>query len=79
MPKASKENSKIKMSIMKSHLDKNEVWWSPAQQNDKPAATIVAGMIRRFKSNYASGAIKGKVNVLIFYENDILIHKEKIA
>lgn len=78
MPKASKENSKIRMSIMKAHGDDNEYWYSPAKQNNKPAATIVAGMIRRFHNNYASGAIKGKVNVLMFYENNSLIHKEKI-
>jgi len=78
MPKASPENSRIKMSILKSHSYDNETWWSPAQQNSKPAATIVAGMIRRFKDNYANGKIVGKVNVLMFYEDKNLIHKETI-
>lgn len=79
MPKASKENSKIRMSIMKAHGDANEYWYSPAEQNNKPSKIIVDGMVRRFKNYHAAGGIKGKVNVLLFYEDNFLIHKENIA
>lgn len=79
MPKANSQNSKIKMSILKAHGYQNQVWWSPAEQNSRSSSQVVAGMINRFLNNYALGKIEGKVNLLQFYENGILIHQHKIG
>ena len=74
MPISDPKLSKIKMFIMTKAGHKNLVWWSPIKENRKRSELIVTGMTRRFMKT----EIAKVTNVLMFYENEILIAKAKL-
>jgi len=69
------QQSKIKMMIMTKAGHKNLVWWSPVKQNRKRSELIINGMVKRFMTQTEIVKI---TNVLMFYENEMLIAKAKI-
>lgn len=68
------KESKIKMAIMTKAGHKNQVWYSPIKQNKKRSELVVMGMLRRFMKTKTAQF----TNVVLFYENDVLIAKSKL-
>lgn len=75
MPVFEAEKSKIKMSILTKPNCKNEVWWSPLNQNKKYSEIIIKGMLRRLRGN----KIFKDTQVVQFYEAGQLIYQEKFV
>ncbi len=74
MPISDPKVSKVKMSIMTKGKNKNLVWYSPIKQNRRRSELIVKDMIRRFMKTETAKI----TNVLLFYENEILIAKANL-
>lgn len=74
MPISDPKESKVKMSIMTKGKNKNLVWYSPIKQNRRRSELIVKDMIRRFMKTETAKI----TNVLLFYENEILIAKANL-
>lgn len=69
-----KEQSKIKMVILTKGKNQNRVWYSPINQNKRKSELVIRSMLKRFNSS----KLKPITNVVQFYENNQLIHQNKI-
>lgn len=74
MPISDPKESKVKMSIMTKGKNKNLVWYSPIKQNRRRSELIIKDMIKRFMKTETAKI----TNVLLFYENEILIAKANL-
>jgi hypothetical protein len=68
------EKSKIKMVILTKSKEKNAVWWSPTNQNNRNTESVVTSMLRRFETH----ALAKITNVVQFYENGNLIATKRL-
>lgn len=73
MPFYQNGKSRLKMTALMPHGEKNITWYSPIDQNNKPVDEIMRGMLRRFQTQDAAK----RVQVYQFYENDVKIHEIK--